>query len=369
MSHFFHILLVNSSVAMALRKDRNNMGSKIYNGITGILKVICAAFTGLVIGGVAIYDKVIYVPYYQFADLQIVFELLFLVFATLGYIAVIIRGFSQIKSLFKPSKANIVVTTCINALVLIFIIASYSAYSIYGIVFRSDDMLVISLLIYIFSIILIFIDEIFLLIQIKKEKLKFFTEDNCLKILNIILRAIVPALIIILLVIFSLMIKHNLDMIKENEAIDTGFDSFVMTDFEGNEYTEELFKGHKVTMINVWGTFCHNCIDEMPDLDEISKMFDEKDFQLIGLTGDLYGPGELDQGKVDLAINIVENMGLTYPILIPSKGLQSGVVNNIHLYPTTIFFDENGKQLKTVAGDKSKDEWIEEIKEILADEE
>lgn len=32
------------------------------------------------------------------------------------------------------------------------------------------------------------------------------------------------------------------------------FESFTMKDINGKEYTEEIFKGHKVNMINIWQT-------------------------------------------------------------------------------------------------------------------
>lgn len=348
------------------------MRSKIYNGMTGILKMICAIIIGFLIGGFAIYDIVSSFPYLEASDVSELFQLLFLLFATLGYYAMFIRGFSQIKSLFKPDKAdpaNAAEIIFINVLSLPFIIAVGSIYTLYASIFDSDEILVITFFIYVLSIILMILDVIILLAKIKREKIKLFTDSNCMTVLNKISRAVVPMIVIVLAFIIRVTILDNLETMKTNESISNGFDSFVMNDFDGKEYTEELFEGHKVTMINIWGTFCHNCIEEMPELEEISRMYDEKDFQLIGLTGDLYGPGELDQGQVDLALSIIENTGVTYPILIPSKGLQAGVINDIHFYPTTIFFDEKGNVLKTIVGARSKEEWMKEIEEVFTDEE
>ena len=56
---------------------------------------------------------------------------------------------------------------------------------------------------------------------------------------------------------------------------------FTGEDLEGNKVdSKELFAKAKVTMINVWGTFCSPCIMEMPDLGELSREYADKDFQV-----------------------------------------------------------------------------------------
>lgn len=47
--------------------------------------------------------------------------------------------------------------------------------------------------------------------------------------------------------------------------------SFTATDFKGNPVTSEIFAKNKLTMVNIWGTFCGPCIREMPDLARINK--------------------------------------------------------------------------------------------------
>lgn len=47
--------------------------------------------------------------------------------------------------------------------------------------------------------------------------------------------------------------------------------SFTATDFKGNPVTSEIFAKNKLTMVNIWGTFCGPCIREMPDLARINE--------------------------------------------------------------------------------------------------
>ena len=49
---------------------------------------------------------------------------------------------------------------------------------------------------------------------------------------------------------------------KEAEA-DSEAISFETTDLDGNVVKSgDLFKGHRLTMVNIWGTFCGPCISE-----------------------------------------------------------------------------------------------------------
>ena len=123
-------------------------------------------------------------------------------------------------------------------------------------------------------------------------------------------------------------------------------------------------------MINIWGTFCGPCIREMPELEEISEMYDEKDLKLIGLPGDLYGTdGVVNEDQLATAIDIMDKTGAKYTMLIPSMEIEAWLMDSIRFYPTTIFVDENGEHLKFVESANSKEGWIEIIEEVLASEE
>ena len=50
--------------------------------------------------------------------------------------------------------------------------------------------------------------------------------------------------------------------------------AFEAKDMEGNEVTSGVFAESKLTMINVWATYCNPCLNEMPDLGELSGEYD-----------------------------------------------------------------------------------------------
>lgn len=346
------------------------MNSKMYNGISGALKIMCATFIGLIIGGIAMYYYSDGIPKLRAGDSIEIVNMLIVLFAISGYVGMLFSGLYQVISIFREIKANEAVAFCIDVLALIFIALAGRDFIYYSVAFDSDGMVVFTIILYVLSIIIILVDAIALLVKIKKENIKIFTEYNCKELLRKTSIIVIPLLIIGLILTFESMIENNYDTMKMNENLKGGFDSFVMRDFDDNEYTEDVFKGHRVTMINIWGTFCGPCIREMPELEEISEMYDEKDLKLIGLTGDLYGPdGVVDEDQVAKALDIMDKTGAKYTMLIPSLEIEAWVMGHVRFYPTTIFVDENGEHIKFVEGANSKEAWIEIIEEVLANEE
>ena len=52
----------------------------------------------------------------------------------------------------------------------------------------------------------------------------------------------------------------------ESEESRGVFEAFTAQDLDGNQVDQSIFADADLTMINVWGTFCTPCLDEMPDL-------------------------------------------------------------------------------------------------------
>lgn len=162
--------------------------------------------------------------------------------------------------------------------------------------------------------------------------------------------------------------KISIDVRAEemNASMAGNFESFTMQDVYGNEYTEDLLKGHKVTMVNIWETHCNPCVEEMPYLQEIVEENDSDDFQIVGLLGDGILNGQINDAKVDEAKRIMETLGVKYTVLVPSPEIYEGVIKGkIQAFPATVFLDENGNMLKFVSGSAQKAEWMRIINDVL----
>ena len=134
--------------------------------------------------------------------------------------------------------------------------------------------------------------------------------------------------------------------------------SFETTDLNGNAVSSaDLFAGHKVTMINLWATWCTYCKQEMPELEEFSKELAEKDCQIIGICTDL------DDDNVRQAIKILEENGVTYTNIKQTDELAQTLLT-IGL-PTTYFVDSEGRILTTPVRGAYFDKYREKIEEAL----
>lgn len=56
--------------------------------------------------------------------------------------------------------------------------------------------------------------------------------------------------------------------------------------FNGNDVDKSIFTDKKLTMVNVWGTYCGACIEEMPDLQEIYTEMKNKGVNVVGIVMD-----------------------------------------------------------------------------------
>ena len=141
---------------------------------------------------------------------------------------------------------------------------------------------------------------------------------------------------------------------------------FTAKDIDGNIVSQQILSGHKLTMVNVWGTFCSPCIQEMPDLGELHTAFGE-DFQVVGIVIDAADqnlqpiPTEVAEAK-----EIIDATGADYLHFLPSLSLVKAFLSEVSSIPVTIFVDENGNQLgKAYIGAKSKAQWQTIITDLL----
>lgn len=156
---------------------------------------------------------------------------------------------------------------------------------------------------------------------------------------------------------------------KEEPPVQKGnpvLTSFSATDIDGNVVDQSVLSGHKLTMVNIWATFCGPCIREMPDLGELSSAYGE-DFQIIGIVIDATDRNlqVLPEQKAK-AKQIIAETGADYLHLLPSPTLNNAILSTVTSVPTTIFVDENGNQVGDIyIGSKAKAQWKTIIDSLL----
>lgn len=144
---------------------------------------------------------------------------------------------------------------------------------------------------------------------------------------------------------------------------------FETTTLDGQKIDQGIFQNAKLTMVNVWTTWCGACIEEMPDLEELSQELGNTDAQIIGIVYDASdGRGQVNDELLELAQKITERTGVSFPTIIPDGNLMDGLLQGILGFPTTWFVDADGNVIgEPVLGSNSKDEWMQLIQERLAE--
>lgn len=135
---------------------------------------------------------------------------------------------------------------------------------------------------------------------------------------------------------------------------------FEGSDLEGNPISSDIFSQSKLTMVNVWATYCNFCLNEMPDLGELAAEYDTEDFQIIGIVSDVPEGSDLSLVK-----ELVEQTGAGYPHLLLNESIYYGLLTDVTALPTTFFLDENGVVLDVVIGSMKKTAWEEQINGLL----
>ena len=119
---------------------------------------------------------------------------------------------------------------------------------------------------------------------------------------------------------------------------------FETTDLDGNPVrSEELFAQHKVTMLNIWATWCGPCKGELRELGDINRRVQEEDGAIIGILSDADDAETIALGKELLAENGADYLNLTLPAALNELGIIEG-------YPTSIFVDSNGVIIAPLIG-------------------
>lgn len=117
------------------------------------------------------------------------------------------------------------------------------------------------------------------------------------------------------------------------------FAEFTTNDIDGNEVTESIFANKDLTVVNIWGTFCGPCINEMPELGAWEKELTDN-VQIVGLIVDISSTD--NETQIAAAKQITEKADVGFVNLIGGNGAFDELIGSIVGVPTTIFVDKSG---------------------------
>lgn len=172
-------------------------------------------------------------------------------------------------------------------------------------------------------------------------------------------------LLCIALLAISFLVLGGCGKTEESENMPENL-AFEAQDMEGNQISANIFSESKLTMVNVWATYCNPCLREMPGLGELAGEYESDEFQIVGVISDV--PEGASQKTMDLAADLIAQTGADYTHLLLSESLYYALLTEVTAVPTTFFIDENGNILDTVVGAMDKSAWEEKVNALLEKE-
>ena len=128
---------------------------------------------------------------------------------------------------------------------------------------------------------------------------------------------------------------------------------------DGKPASADIFKG-KITVLNLWATWCAPCREEMPALDRLQAAFDPAKLSVVALSVDRAGP--------DRVAKFLEEVGTKR--LSVYRDATSATSRALHLpgLPATLILDRDGQEIGRVLGLAAWDgpEIIQTLRELVA---
>jgi len=141
---------------------------------------------------------------------------------------------------------------------------------------------------------------------------------------------------------------------------------FTSQDLDGNEVDASFFKGQKLTMVNVWATWCGPCKQEIPEIAQIEGAYGG-DVKVLGIVTDLNVDSSKEQeGTLDTAKEILAELNANYANIKVSPEIDSAIIKYVSGLPTTFFVDSNGDVVgELIIGARSLDDFKAAIDSLL----
>jgi thiol-disulfide isomerase/thioredoxin len=139
------------------------------------------------------------------------------------------------------------------------------------------------------------------------------------------------------------------------------FPAFKSRTLRGDAVTNAIFAGKKLTMVNIWATWCPPCVSEMPGLGRLGNSMPEGS-QLVGIVCDVSANDRSAKGEADRILSRAK-AGFVQIEYSPDMDPYLGKVEAI---PTTIFVDSKGNIVgDPMVGSDSEKNYRAAIEKIL----
>lgn len=155
--------------------------------------------------------------------------------------------------------------------------------------------------------------------------------------------------------------------LEEDQEEVAWFKDMKTKNLKGEEIDSSIFAENDLTLVNAWNTGCPPCLAELPELEKVSKRYDNVGIKglVIELSTRGISPGISDKERASVD-KILEGAQAKYEqILVWEDLLDTAFVYYLEAFPTTFFLDSQGEIVYIMAGAKDEDGWVETIDKVL----
>ena len=143
----------------------------------------------------------------------------------------------------------------------------------------------------------------------------------------------------------------------ESDKEDKKFPEFSAKTVSGEDISSDVFKDSKLTVVNVWGSWCGPCVQEIPELQKLYESMKDKDVNVIGLAQD--AGTDLDAVK-----EIIDKNKVTYQNIVP-EGATEDFVMSLMAFPTTFFVDSDRNIVGVIQGGRNLEAFTAAVEGVL----
>ncbi len=90
--------------------------------------------------------------------------------------------------------------------------------------------------------------------------------------------------------------------------------ALTLNDLNGEPVSLSDYEG-KIVLLNLWGTWCPNCVGEIPKLIELNQRYSEQGFVVLGVAID-------EEGK-EVVATTAKALVIDYPVLLDPNGMNA----------------------------------------------
>lgn len=108
----------------------------------------------------------------------------------------------------------------------------------------------------------------------------------------------------------------------------------------GQVVASETYRGQAV-LITFFATWCPSCLQEIPTLKQLQAQYGKQGFAVVALS--------VDEGGAAAVARLVEQAGITYPVLMADRGTTRDF-GNVVAVPTSFLVNRSGHVVKKYPG-------------------